>query len=116
MTGFEKYKQGMNNTISDIYTFNFSSYGWLDDLKHWIADHGNSEATGGLAVIGVNTAGWNPNGVVPSGSPYHSGEKFISSLGTIGSGHALTIVGYNDDVWIQDINGDGQYTNDCDVN
>src|SRR5690606_26148268 len=33
-----------------------------------------------------------------------------------GSGHALTIVGYNDEILIQDINGDGQYTNDRDVN
>ncbi len=116
MTGFDKYKQGMNNTISSVITFNYSSNVWLENLKHWVADHGNGESTGGLAVIGVNTAGWNPNGIVPNGSPYHSGEKFISSLGTPGSGHALTIVGYNDDIWIQDINGDGQYTNDRDVN
>jgi len=117
MTDYSKYQSGMYNTISNIYTFDFStSATGLNNLKHWIADHGNGEATGGLAVIGVNTAGWNPNGVVPNGSPYHSGEKFIASLGTPGSGHALTIVGYNDEVWIQDINGDGQYTNDRDVN
>lgn len=116
MTGYDNYYSGMHNTISDIYTFNFAtSASSLNNLKHWIAYHGNGEETGGLAVIGVKTAVWNPNGVVPSGSPYHAGEKFIASFGSQ-SGHALTIVGYNDDIWIQDINGDGQYTNDIDVN
>jgi len=117
MTGYDNYYSGMFNTISNVNLFSFStSANSLNNLKHWIADHGNGEATGGLAVIGVNTSGWNPNGIVPGGSPYHAGEKFISSLGTPGSGHALTIVGYNDDIWIQDINGDGLYTNDIDVN
>ncbi|MDY0104118.1 MAG: hypothetical protein RBS07_14375 [Lentimicrobium sp.] len=116
MTGYDKYNSGMHNTISMVRTFNFqTSPSGLNYLKHWIADHGNNETTGGLAIIGVNTDGWNPNNVVPTGSA-HAGEKYISSLGAQGSGHALTIVGYNDDIWIQDINGDGQYTNDHDVN
>jgi hypothetical protein len=116
MTGYSKYKQGVNNTISDIYRIDISivSTG-LDYLKHWIADHGNNESTGGLAIISINTAGWVPYSLIPSGSP-HAGERYISSFGTIGSGHALTIVGYNDDILIQDINGDGEYTNDHDVN
>jgi len=116
MTGYSKYLQGMNNTISNIYTMNFSiAPTGLDYLKHWIADHGNDETTGGLAIIGVNTAGWVPYSIIPAGSP-HAGERYISSFGTPGSGHALTIVGYNDEILIQDINGDGQYTNDRDVN
>lgn len=116
MTGYSKYLQGMNNTISNIYTMNFSiAPTGLDYLKRWIADHGNDETTGGLAIIGVNTAGWVPYSVIPAGSP-HAGERYISSFGTPGSGHALTIVGYNDEILIQDINGDGQYTNDRDVN
>ncbi|MGE5318049.1 MAG: T9SS type A sorting domain-containing protein, partial [Chloroflexota bacterium] len=47
--------------------------------------------------------------------PYHANEQYVSALGTYG-GHALTIVGYNNDVLVQDINGDGLYTNDHDVN
>jgi parallel beta-helix repeat protein len=117
MTGYNNYYAGMLNTISKVNLFNYATSSTsLNNLKHWIADHGNGEATGGLAVIGVNTSGWDANGIVPGGSPYHAGEKFIASLGTPGSGHALTIVGYNDDIWIQDINEDGLYTNDIDVN
>jgi len=116
MTGFDKYHSGMHNTISEVRTFNFqTSPSGLNYLKHWIADHGNNETTGGLAVIGVNTDGWVSNSIIPMESP-HAGEYFISSLGSHGSGHALTIVGYNDEILIQDINGDGQFTNDRDVN
>ncbi|HLO91612.1 MAG TPA: right-handed parallel beta-helix repeat-containing protein [Lentimicrobium sp.] len=126
MTGYDKYKDGMYNTLLTTHNISFSNnltgqIEWLNKMKHWINDHGNGESTGGLAVIGVFTSNvygqlsWNTNTTIPSNSPYHANERYISLLGTHG-GHALTIVGYNDDVFVQDINGDGQYTTDQDVN
>lgn len=87
----------------------------LINIKHWIADHGNGETVGGLAVIGINTQNWTFS-TVPFNSPFHANEKYISAGGVNGSGHAMTIVGYNDEVFIQDINQDGNYTTDIDVN
>ncbi len=121
MTGYEKYKAGMPNTVSkNIFQFSFTyDTAFLNHIRHWVADHGNASATGGLAEIGIRTlpsSSFIYNTPIPAGSP-HAGENYISSLGTDPlSGHALTIVGYDDDILISDQNGDLQYTNNIDVN
>lgn len=116
MTGHDKYKAGMYNTIDTIYYVQYTTFpNWFTNIKHWIADHGSGAANGGLAVIGVMTNGWQPTAVIPSNSPRHAGDLYISAFGT-SSGHALTIVGYDDDIYITDIDGEDGYTNDHDVN
>jgi hypothetical protein len=115
MTDFNKYDEGMSNKISEYNLIPFNTtYASLDALKHWLADHGEGSATGGLANIAIFTIGWNPYSTIPSGSPEESGKKMISQWGS-SDGHALTIVGYNDEIWCFDIDGDDQYTNDEDV-
>jgi hypothetical protein len=120
MTGYEKYKSGMSNTVSkNIFKFSFSyDTAFIYHIKHWIADHGNASATGGLLEIGIYTAplfSFVYSNTIPAGSP-HAGEHYISSLGNdLNSGHALTIAGYNDDILIFDKNGDGQYTTNIDI-
>ncbi|PID26338.1 MAG: hypothetical protein CR982_10835, partial [Candidatus Cloacimonadota bacterium] len=117
MTDFNKYVSGMRNRITEYYNIYFDyNYSSLETIKHWIADHNsiNGSQTGGLAVISVNIGGWNTNNVLPAGTP-HEGEKLITQLGTTaGTGHALTIVGYDDNVKY-DFNGDGLYTTDIDI-
>jgi len=117
MTGYDKYKSGLQNSIAGIPVFSSSldpNVG-LANLKHWVADHGCAAQTGSLAIIGIYTDYWSPCNLIPAGSPQHANEYFIKSLGTTG-GHALTIVGFNDEIWIKDINNNGQFTNDQDVN
>jgi hypothetical protein len=120
MTGYEKYKAGMSNTLSkNIFKFSFSyDTSFLSHAKHWIADHSNASATGGLIEIGIYTepsASFIYSNTIPEGSP-HAGEHYISSMGyNLLSGHALTITGYDDDVLIFDKNGDGQYTTNIDI-
>ncbi|MCD4697008.1 MAG: T9SS type A sorting domain-containing protein [Bacteroidales bacterium] len=118
MTDYNKYVSGMENRITgynNIY-FNYD-YSSLEVLKHWIADHNTTigPQTGGLAIISVNTGGWIHTNTLPAGTP-HEGEYLITQLGsTPGTGHALTIVGYDESVKY-DFNEDGLYTTDIDIN
>lgn len=114
MTGFPKYEDAMKNTISKIYQFEFgTSLINLNYRKHWISDHGVGALTGGLLTFSVYAETW-ADEPIPIGSP-HAGDRIITQFGSTGS-HALTIVGYNDDIWALDINGDGNYTTNVDVN
>ena len=93
MTGNENYEIGMKNRISEIYQFPFGiGTADLNHLKHWIADHGKGETTGGLAIIGVYMDG---HSVTLVTQPPYDGEKILN-LGSGGMPHALTIVGYDD--------------------
>jgi hypothetical protein len=121
MTDYSKYYSGMQNRITsykDIF-FNASTTS-LETLKHWIADHNKSSETGGLAIIAILTGNsqtgyWNVNNQLPSGTP-HETEYLVTQWGTdINTGHALTLVGYDDNVKY-DFNGDGQYTDTLDLN
>ncbi len=95
MTGSSKYISGMDNRISEIYKFPFgTNTGNLNYLKHWIADHGRGEATGGLAVIGVFIGGSVLNIINQPGSYNGNSVLYLGSSGP----HALTIVGYDDNV------------------
>ncbi|MDD4599334.1 MAG: T9SS type A sorting domain-containing protein [Lentimicrobiaceae bacterium] len=114
MNGASQYNAGMNNTISTIYQFEYdTSVTNLNYLKHWIADHGTGSTTGGLIIISVNALDWVESSL-PNGSP-HATDAVITQLGTTGS-HGITLVGYDDSIWALDINQDGQYTNNVDLN
>ncbi len=111
MTDYDKYHAGMSNRITAHYSIPWNTnLGSLDDLKHWIADHGNDEETGGLAILAV----------IMGGSVYQSNyfqagptidKPLITHWGHLDHGgfaHALTIVGYNDNA-VYDLNGNSQY-------
>ncbi|MBI9036273.1 MAG: hypothetical protein JEZ03_17570 [Bacteroidales bacterium] len=87
MNDYNNYVSGMQNRIEDYnYIFFDTDYSSLDNLKHWLADHGTEDETGGLAIISVLTGGWNPYNTLPLGTP-HEGEYLITNLGTtIGTG------------------------------
>ena len=116
MTDFNNYNSGMSNQIYEYnYIFFNTTYTSLDNLKNWLAYHGEGAETGGLAIIAVYTSGWNANSTIPIESPEEPGKKMITQWGNSG-GHALSIVGYNDEIWCFDINNDGEYTITEDVN
>ncbi len=115
MTDFNNYSEGMSNQISEYYNIYFNTaYSSLDNLKHWLSDHGEGDETGGLSIIAVYTEGWIVDSTISLESPEEPGEKMITQWGDT-AGHALSIVGYNDEIWCFDINNDGEYTFDEDV-
>ncbi|HNX90012.1 MAG TPA: hypothetical protein PKH58_13125, partial [Paludibacteraceae bacterium] len=125
MTGYDKYNAGMCNTISNtMFQFPFTyDNTFLNNIKHWLNDHCNASASGGLASIGVFTIPWVIS-QVQSGT--YATQNYIKQLGVngIGSGHQMTICGYDEDVTLDWGGGgtagnpqpDGQFRNDIDNN
>jgi hypothetical protein len=112
MSGAGKYVSATENTISfteNVVPYKITwgnTYGSLDDLKTWLYTHNTRDGVGGLAIISVYMANETNNhytlGTISSGNP-HQGEVIISSWSSSiikKGGHALTIVGYDDNIWV----------------
>ena len=98
--------------IAEYFSISFDdNYESLATLKHWIADHGNGEENGGLAIFAANISGYK-QAIIPEG-PY-AGELYLSDWGNSG-GQAMTIVGYDENV-LCDSNDDGIYNITEDIN
>ncbi len=111
MSGYDAYYEGMHNRINKAYAINCSDEEGILTLKHWINDHLDGSDVGGVAFF--YSQHQNPGTTLPAGTE-HEGEKVVVSWGA-SANHAMSITGYNDSIkW--DYNGDGQYTNDIDLN
>lgn len=116
-SGYDSYHQRLLHRIKEPVTIkvNYS----IDDLiplKHYLNDHNE----GGTSIGGVVSFGSEFWGPIPSTLTYPSaypGQKVkINIVKNTASGHAVTIVGYCDNVKY-DVNGDGLFTtNEVDVN
>ena len=111
MSGYDKYYNAMHNRITDVYSISLSTADGINTLKSWIYNHMNASAPGGVAHF------YSQYGAVttqlPTGTP-EAGKYVITSWGS-SPNHAMTILGYNDSIRF-DYNGDGQFTNDVDIN
>lgn len=113
MTGFDNYVSGMHNrTVSYAQIQEVNTPAGIDNLKRWLFDHGTGEAVGGLACFAVLI--YNADYVTLAPGTPDAGKTMLIKWGD-GGYHAMTIVGYNDGVRY-DFNGDGQYTNNIDIN
>lgn len=113
MSGNDKYESALENRVYEITAFPLDTEEGLTNLKQWIHDRGNGSTAGGIANFsaGVNYT-WD-TGFLPEGTE-HEGELVITKWHTTVN-HGMTIVGYNDSIRY-DLNGDGKFTNDVDIN
>ncbi len=110
MSGYDKYYEAMHNRINELYQIDVSTEEGILTLKNWIHNHLDGSEVGGVANFYANA----PYGMstLPSGTP-EAGKYVVISWG--GANHGMTICAYHDSIrW--DYNGDGQYTNDIDIN
>lgn len=113
ISGYGTYHSAMKNRISEMYAIPIDNEEGLLTLKHWLNDHLNGEPSGGLANFYCTYRGNDYLSVIPAGSP-QAGKHLIPNFAS-NVNHAKTIVGYDDEVrW--DYNGDGQFTNNVDIN
>jgi len=110
MSGYDKYLAAMHNRIRMVNSINVGTPEGLLTLKHWLNDHLEGSATGGLANFYTGYGSVIP---LPANTP-EAGKGVITNW-TSPAVHALTIVGYNDSIRY-DINKDGLFTNDIDIN
>lgn len=111
VSGYEKYYNAMRNRIVEMVAIPTDTEEGILTLKHWLYDHACGDARGGMANF--YTVHKQPDAQLPEGTP-EAGFSFMTQLST-SVNHCLTIVGYNDSIRY-DFNGDGQYTNDVDIN
>ena len=113
MSGYDKYFQGMNNRVAGYYRIDPSTPEGIETLKHWLDNRGNGSDIGGLAIFFCHIGG-NIETETLAYDSAHAGEIIYTRFGNE-NGHGMTFVGYDDNVKV-DLNGDGQYTNDIDIN
>ncbi len=109
LTGYDKYYAAMQNRINNVYAIHVGTPEGLDVLKHWLNDHLEDSEYGGLAFFYANHVDYPEE--LAAGTP-EAGKHIITAFSN--TSHAMTIVGYNDEVRY-DYNNDGQYTNDIDI-
>jgi len=108
MTGYSNYYHAMHNRLEQVYAIPVRNADELHVLKHWIHDHLDGSAAGGVANYYASVPSLY---TLATGTP-EAGKKVIISYGY--ANHGMTIVGYNDSVRY-DYNADGQYTNNIDI-
>lgn len=109
INGYDNYYNAMSNRISTGYSLKVNTPEGIENLKHYLNDHLEGSDIGGLASFYANQPTLN---TLYGGTP-EAGKTVVVSWGY--SNHAMTIVGYNDSIrW--DYNGDGQFTNNIDIN
>ncbi len=112
MHGYDKYFSSYQNRIESHSQISPMYNPEKHELmKHWLANHNEGAETGGLIVFSNYGACTSTVDLVPPSN--YAGDKAVVEWGTA-CYHAMTIVGYCDDV-MWDFNEDGQYTNDVDL-
>jgi hypothetical protein len=113
MSGYDEYFNGMYNKVYEIYSINVGTADGLEIFKNWIYDHLNGSDAGGIACFGAGVSGSFYMASLPAGTP-EAGKAVVVNWDE-SVNHAMTFVGYNDEIRY-DFNNDGQYTTDIDIN
>ena len=106
-TGYEHYYHALTNKVILTYEKELMLTSIkIDKIKHWINDHCQGDTSGGVAVFCANIYNAQYDTIFTENDDT---IHIVKSWGNDGL-HALTIVGYDDDLMF-DFNGDGQFTN-----
>ena len=113
MTGYNKYESAMDNRVLEQVAMPIGTPEGLEVLKQWFNDHCDSSSAGGIAVFAAGVSYTFERGILSSRS-YCPGESVVLKWDE-NVNHAMTFIGYNDSIrW--DYSGDGNFTNDIDIN
>lgn len=113
MSGYDDYYAGMDNKVYEIFSVNVATPEGLEVMKNWMYDHMNGSEVGGLVCFGAGVSNSFYMTNLPAGTP--EAGKAVVIRWDEEVNHAMTFVGYNDEIKY-DFNNDGQYTNDIDIN
>ncbi len=111
--GYEKYYRAMQNRIHNIYAIPVNSAAGIQTVKQYLFDHLDASSTGGVACFTASSPSNVSPSLLPEGTP--EAGKYVMTRWQPYPTHGMTIVGYHDLIRY-DLNEDGQYTNDIDIN
>ncbi|MBN2175029.1 MAG: T9SS type A sorting domain-containing protein [Bacteroidales bacterium] len=109
-SGYDKYYRGMLNQLDGVFSIYLGDEEGIQTVKYWLFDHLEGSPYGGLANFYTDYPGYTH---LPQGTP-EAGKCVVNHWGA-GTGHSMTLVGWNDSIRY-DFNNDGQYTNNIDIN
>ncbi|MDD4178026.1 MAG: T9SS type A sorting domain-containing protein [Bacteroidales bacterium] len=112
MSGYDLYENAMYNRVLDFYTIDVTTREGIETLKQWLYSRDGGTLPGGLANFGAGITAATIT-TLPYGT-HNGGKTVVTSWGPT-SDHAMTFVGYDDEI-VYDFNNDGQYTDDIDIN
>mgnify|MGYP001824663474 CR=1 FL=1 len=92
MSGYDEYYNSMGNRINNAYRIDVRTPEGLNVFKHWIYDHLEEAAIGGVGSF--YSQYMSASNTLPAGTP-EAGKYVLTSFGG-SANHAQTIVGYND--------------------
>ncbi|MEI6436357.1 MAG: T9SS type A sorting domain-containing protein [Bacteroidota bacterium] len=113
ISGYDKYYRGMTNRIKQVYAIQVNNYSGINQLRNYLYDHLDGSATGGIVCFTTSSGTLYNMMPLPAGTT-EEGKNVILSWSP-DPDHGLTIVGYNDSIRF-DVNQDGQFTNNLDIN
>ncbi len=108
MTGYDKYNNTSKNRILDFWQISIETPEGLNNLKHWLNDHNQAAEIGGIACFVAHMYD-TQYGILPPESA-EAGKSIILQFAPTEGSHAMTIVGYNDEI-MYDFDGDGEFAN-----
>lgn len=107
-TGYHHYHHALTNKVNLEYgKVTVGTKEDIDMIKHWINDHCMADTSGGVATFCANIQDAHFERL-PAESD-NNNQWIVTEFGQRGL-HAMTIVGYNDDI-LYDFNGDTLFTN-----
>jgi len=113
ITGYDKYYRAIKNRIRNIYAIPINSAEGIQTVKQYLFDHLDGSSTGGVACFTASSPQGYSGPYLPENTP--EAGKFVQVGWWPYPTHGMTIVGYHDSIRY-DLNQDGQYTNDIDIN
>ena len=112
--GYEKYYRAMRNRIHNVYAIPVNSAEGIQTVKQYLFDHLDGSSTGGVACFTASSPSMSGgSSELPEGTP--EAGKYVMLHWQPYPTHGMTIVGYHDSIRY-DLNNDGQFTNDIDIN
>jgi len=112
ISGYDVYYNGMKNRVNYVRAIRADNPDGLLTLKYWMSEHLEGSAVGGVGNWYGQYFG-TPSTTLPSGTP--EAGKYVQTYWGGSPSHSWTPCGYNDSIRY-DFNGDGQYTNNLDIN
>ena len=113
INGYDSYYRGMFNRLKSVSSIKVNSEEGILTLKNYLYDHLDGSPTGGIACFTTSGQGLYSMPTLPPGTP-EAGKNIVLSW-VADPTHGMSIVGYNDSVRY-DLNKDGLYTNNLDIN
>lgn len=117
--GYDVWRDAMNYRVTGYRYTPAMTVDQLNEARGWLYDRNRPDADrpviGGLLALDGRMGELPKVTVTIPKDQYAAGEDLWTRWGPTGYGHGITCVGYDDNVGY-DLNGDGQITNDRDIN